>query len=450
MTVAAAPLISLAEARTIAKEAYIYGFPLVDNYRIMHSYFINRDHPEFKAPWNQIRNNARVYTPEDRAVQTPNSDTPYSQLGADLRSEPLVLSFPDVPNGRYCAAQFIDLYTFNFAYVGTRTTGNSPGKHLLVGPTWRGEPPPGIDSVIQCETDFAFVLYRTQLRGADDLDEVRRIQDGYRVQPLSAFLGRPPPPPAPEVAFLPPPSTREERTSLHFFKLLNFVLQFCPVHPTEHEMFTRFARLGVGAGRSFEPRALGRGVRNAVEEGIEDAWQIYNVIDKKLHTGEITSANIFGTRADLENNYLYRMIGAVDGIYGNSKEEAFYPGYVIDSTSKRLDASRSRYTLRFPPGELPPVNAFWSLTMYDLPSRLLVANRLNRYLINSAMLPDLRLDADGGLTIYVQHESPGVELESNWLPAPRGPFMVGLRLYWPKPEVFDGRWKQPPMQRVNG
>ena len=156
---------------------------------------------------------------------------------------------------------------------------------------------------------------------------------------------------------------------------------------------------------------------------------------------------MFGTREYLKNNYLYRMAAAVLGIYGNSKMEAMYPIYAVDTDGKKLDGA-NRYTVRFAPGQLPPVNAFWSLTMYELPASLLVANPLNRYLLNSPMLPQFKRDADGGITFYIQNESPGADKEANWLPAPKGPFVMVMRLYWPKPEALDGTWKQPPMRRV--
>src|SRR6476661_5247944 len=176
---AAGQSLSADEARAIAREAYIYGFPLVDNYRIQYSYFVDRANPEYKASWNTLVNNARVYTPDDKAIQTPNSDTPYSFVGADLRSEPLILSFPRVEPNRYFSAQFVDAYTFNFAYVGTRATGNDGGRYLLAGPGWKGEKPNGVKAIIQSETEFAFVLYRTQLFRPTDIDNVKRIQSGY-------------------------------------------------------------------------------------------------------------------------------------------------------------------------------------------------------------------------------------------------------------------------------
>jgi hypothetical protein len=167
---------------------------------------------------------------------------------------------------------------------------------------------------------------------------------------------------------------------------------------------------------------------------------------KRINAGEVTSGDLLGSRDALKNNYLYRFRGTVAGIWGNAKEEAIYPAYYLDSMGQPLDGTH-RYALRFAPDGFPPVHAFWSLTMYNLPERLLVANPLNRYLVNSPMLPDLQRDADGGVTVYIQHDSPGIEKGSNWLPAPDGPFVLALRLYWPRPEALNGAWKQPPLER---
>ena len=438
-----------AEARTIAKDATIYGFPLVDNYRVMHSYFVDTTGAEFKAPWNTIHNVERVYTPDDKAIQTPNSDTPYSQLGADLRTEPLVISVPAVGKDRYYSLQFIDLYTFNFAYVGSRATGSEAANYLLAGPHWKGKVPAGIKQVIRSETDLAFVLYRTQLKGPDDIGNVKKIQAGYKVQPLSAFLGTAAPAPAPAVDFLKPLSAQEQRTSPRFFDELNFLLQFAPTHPSETALRARFARIGVVPGKPFDAEQLTPQQRQAVEEGMADAWQtLARFKTEQIDTGKRTSGDGFGTRKFLKNDYLARMASAAFGIYGNSKEEAVYPAYFVDSKGQALDGESNRYVLRFPANALPPVNSFWSFTMYGLPESLLVANPLNRYLINSAMLPELKRDADGGVTLYLQNESPGKDKEANWLPAPKGPFWAAMRLYWPKPEALDGRWKQPALDRV--
>jgi hypothetical protein len=438
------------EARAIAEDAYIYGYPLVDSYRILYSYFVDRSSPEYKAGWNEkVYNNARVFTPDDTAMQTPNSDTPYSQLGLDLRTEPMVLSMPAVEKGRYYTAEVNDLYTFISGYIGSRTTGNDSGDFLIAGPSWKGEMPKGIKGVIRSETDLAFVFYRTQLFGPDDIDNVKKIQAGYKVEPLSSFLGQPAPPAAPQINFMKPLSVEEERTSPEFFNELNFVLQFCPTHPSEKALMARFAKLNIGGGKKFEVQSMPPEVQKTVKDGMADAWNAYDEMQKKMTTGELTSADLLGSRDYLKDNYLYRMMGTADGIWGNAKEEAIYPGYYTDATGQPLNGADNRYVLRFAAGNLPPVNAFWSLTMYSAPSHLLVANPLKRYLINSPMLPELKRDADGGLTLYVQHQSPGNDKEVNWLPAPNGPFLIALRMYGPKPEALSGEWKKPPIQRIN-
>lgn len=446
---AAAQELTAAEVRAIAKEATIYGFPLVDNYRIQYSYFVDRSDPDFKAPWNKINSVARVFTPEDKAIQTPNSDTPYSQLGADLRAEPLVITVPAVEKGRYYSLQFVDMYTYNFAYVGSRATGNEAGSFLLAGPRWDGKKPEGIKSVIRSETDFAFVLYRTQLFDPDDIENMKKVQAGYKVRTLSDFLGRQASAVPPAIDFMKPLSAEQERTSPAFFSLLNFIFQFCPAHPSERALRARFAKLGIGAGKPFDVEALSPEVRKALEQGMADGWKAFGDFkEKEIDTGKRPASEGFGTRAFLKNDYMARMSAAVLGIYGNSKEEALYPAYFVDSTKQKLDG-KNRYILRFPPGRLPPVNAFWSLTVYQLPQSLLYANAINRYLINSAMLPGLKRDPDGGIKIYLQHDLPAKDLESNWLPVPEGPFWTTLRLYWPKPAALNGTWKEPPLQRAN-
>jgi hypothetical protein len=435
------------DIREIAKEAYIFGFPMVDNYRVQYSYFVDPNNPDYKAPYNQLFNIPRVFTPDDKAIQTPNSDTPYSWIGLDLRAEPIVFTVPSIEKERYWSLQLIDLYTHNFDYLGSRTTGNNGGSYMIAGPQWQGETPANITKVIRCETSIASAQFRTQLFNPDDLENVKAIQAKYIVKPLSAFLGEPSPPPAPAINFIKPLSPDAQRTSFEFFKLLNFTLQFCPTHPSETELMSRFAKIGVGAGMDFDPSQLSLEAKKAIEEGMRDAWLAFDEVKSKVNAGQVTSGDMFGTRAFLKNNYLYRMTAAVLGIYGNTKEEAMYPAYYVDADGKKLDGA-NRYMLRFAPGQLPPVNSFWSITMYDQPASLLVANPLNRYLLNSPMLPQFKRDPDGGLTFLIQNDSPGAELESNWLPAPAGPFSTIMRLYWPKTEALNGTWKAPPIRRV--
>ena len=439
--------VSPVEARKIAREAYVYGFPLVDSYRIQYKYFVDRTGPEFKAPWGQIANTPRVYTPADTAVQTPNSDTPYSWLGLDLRTEPFVLAVPEVEKNRYYSIQFTDAYTFNIDYAGTSTTGNNAANLLVVGPGWKGETPKGIKKVIRSETDILMPIYRVQLFNPDDIENVKKVQTGFKAQPLSSFLGKPAPKAAPAIDFIKPLTVETQKTSLEFFNILNFVLRYCPTDPSEVELMKRFARIGVGAEKTFDVSRLSPEMTKAIEDGRADAWGDFAALLQKFDGGEVTSGDVFGTRKFLNNNYLYRMGAAVLGIYGNSKEEAIYPFYGLDEANQKLTGT-NKYTLRFPPGKLPPVNAFWSLTMYKMPESLLVDNSINRYLLNSPMMPQFKRDADGGLTLLIRNESPGKDKEANWLPAPQGPFRMFLRLYWPKAEALNGKWEKPPLKKV--
>jgi hypothetical protein len=369
-------------------------------------------------------------------------------LGLDLRTEPIVLTIPVIEENRYFSVQLIDLYTHNFNYIGSRTTGNGGGSFLIAGPDWKGNAPENV-KVMQAETSLVLAIYRTQLFSREDIDNVKKIQEGYRVQPLSAFLGQSTPSPAPPINFIKPLTNDEEKTSLEFFNVLNFVLQFCPTHASEKDLMERFAKIGVGAGKKIDVNNLSPEVKSAMEQGIAEAWSDdFAKLKKQSDAGEVAAGDMFGSREYLKNNYLYRMGAAVFGIFGNSKEEAMYPFYAVDSEGQTLDASSRQYTMHFVPGQKPPVNAFWSLTMYELPSSLLTVNPINRYLLNSPMESQFKEDADGGLTFYIQHESPGKDKESNWLPAPKGPFFTVMRLYWPKEEALNGTWKAPPLMVV--
>ena len=435
------------EARAIAKEAYIYGFPLVDNYRIQHSFFVGKDNTEYKAPYNVLYNTQRVATPSDKAVQTPNSDTPYGHLGFDLRAEPIVLTVPALEKNRYFTIQLVDAYTHNFDYIGSRTTGNDGGSFLIAGPDWKGETPKGIKKVFRCETQFAYALYRTQLFNPADLANVKKVQAGYKVEPLPSFLGQPTPTSAAVIDFIKPLGVEEQKSSIEFFNVLNFQLQFCPTHPSEKDLMERFAKLGIVAGKKIDTASWSPDIRNAIHQGIADAWAEYAVTKGKVDRKELTSGDVFGTREFLKNNYMYRLVGALLGIYGNSREEAQYPIYFTDEEGMPLNGAEHAYKLDLAPGKLPPVNGFWSVTMYELPSMLLTENALNRYLINSPMLPQLKKDADGGIPLYIQNASPGKDKASNWLPAPKGPFYMVLRVYWPKEEILNGSWKAPQIVR---
>jgi hypothetical protein len=434
------------ETRSIAREAYIFGVPMVDTYKTMHAFSIDKKNPQYKGPFNSILNFARVFTPADTAFVTPNSDTPYSFVGLDLRAEPVVLTVPRIEKERYFVFQLMDLYTFNFDYIGSRATGNDGGTYLFAGPRWKGEVPPGITRVLHPETEVVNIVGRTQLFNPGDLENVKKIQAGYKVQTLSAFLGTAAPPAAHEVDWAKPLTGDAERTSLEFFHLFAFLLQFAePPHPSEVALWARFAQIGIVPGKAFDSEALSPEMQTALKAGMADGQK---EIDARRASLAGRTDLLFGTREFLKNDYVARATGTQVGIGANSRDEAMYPMYDKDANGAKLDGSAQRYTLRFAKGELPPVNSFWSLTMYDLPSQLLVKNPIDRYLINSPMLPDLKTDADGGLTIYIQAESPGKDKEANWLPSPKGPFMMAMRCYWPKPALLEGQWKQPQIDRA--
>jgi hypothetical protein len=435
--------VSPEQATAIAKEAFIYGYPMVVNYGTMFAFAIDKNQSQYKAPFNQIYNSANVFTPQDTAIVTPNSDTPYSFLWADLRTEPLVLGVPQVEGARYYSLQFTDLYTYNFAYVGTATTGNGAGKFLLAGPDWKGEVPKDITKLIRAETGFVIVGYRTQLFGPEDIMNVRRIQTGYTVQPLSEFLGAPAPAAAAKVNF--PPFSREKAASADFFGYLNFVLKFCPIAPGDEAARANFEKIGIKPGMPFDPATFSPEVRQAIAAGMAEGMK---TIDATAAT-ETSTANLFGTREFMKNNYLNRAVAAKMGIYGNSESEAYYFTWHADAAGQPLNCATNSYVLRFEKEKQPPVNAFWSVTMYDGKTQLLVANPINRYLINSTVLPKLKLEPDGSLPIYIQKDSPGSDKEANWLPAPDGPIYVIMRCYWPKQAVLDGQWKLPPITRLS-
>lgn len=434
------------EVREIAKDAYIYGVPMVDSYRTMYAFNVEMDEPHGKGRWNTILNIPRVFTPDDIAFVTPNSDTPYSFASLDLRAEPVVITIPKIEKHRYFVFQLMDLYTFNFAYIGSRTTGNDGGHYLIVGPEWKGESPKGIDKVIRAETQLVNVIGRTQLFNLADMKNVKKVQAGYKVQPLSKFLGAASPPAPPDIEWVIPQPPGKERTSLKFFGELAFLLQFAnPPHPSEQKLRERFCRIGIVPGKPFDTAALPAEVLAAAKNGMGDGQKEIDLCRAALK-GKTDS--LFGTREFLKNDFVARATGTQVGIGANSREEALYPILEKDSDGEPLDGGKHRYVIRFAKEALPPVNAFWSLTMYNMPKQQLVKNPINRYLINSSMLPELKFDADGGLTIYIQAESPDKDRKPNWLPAPKGPFMMAMRYYWPKPDLLDGRWTSPAIQRV--
>jgi len=453
LTTARAADLTPAETKAIAEEGFIYGLPIVMNYAVMYEYAVDKNNPEFKAPFNQIKNEARVFTYKDTAIVTPNSDTPYSFAWLDVRAEPIVLSVPAVEKGRYYAIQLEDGNTFNYGYIGSRATGNDAGDYMVAGPDWKGETPPGIKKVFHSTTQFSVAGYRTQLFGPEDMPNVVKVQSGYKVQPLSSFLKQPAPTAAPTINF---PKINKELAKTGFFDYLDFSLQFAPAGPEEKEIREKLVRLGIGAGKDFDFKALSPEQKAAVIEGVkagEESIKQYLETGDKIINGWKIGA-YFGDRDFFHGNWLLRAAGAQAGIYGNDAIEATYPMTKTLADGEPLDGSKHNYTLTFPAGQYPPVNAFWSVTMYDGKSQLLIKNPIDRYLINSPMLPNMKKNADGSLTLYIQKDSPGKDKESNWLPAPNDLIYLVMRLYWPKTEApsilppGEGTWKPPGVVKV--
>jgi hypothetical protein len=445
-TVSSSTIPNPPDARAIAKEAYIYGFPMATNYQTLYKQAIDTTSRDYRAPFNTLANASNVATPDDKFVVTPNSDTPYSFLWMDLRAEPMVVTMPKIEKNRYYTGQLIDLYTFNFAYLGTRSYGNDGGNFIIAGPNWNGPTPAGVKAVLHSQTQFAYLIIRTQLFNAADISNVRRIQSGYHAVPLSRYLHQAAPPAAAPVNW--PKPTEEMMTTPAIFPYINFLLQFCPTDPSENDLMARFAKINVGAGKTFDLANFTPPTQQAINNGIADSKPEVDGVMKKINTDQVASSDFFGTREFLKNNYLYRMVGAKIGLYGNSGADAAYFGYFVDSEHHPLDASKNNYELHFAKGAIPEYHAFWSLTMYDGKTQLLVANPIHRYLLNSTKLKSYKYGSDGSLTFYIQKSSPGKDKESNWLPAPDGPFYAVYRVYMPGEAVLDGTWKKPQMQAI--
>ncbi|MFM0475727.1 DUF1254 domain-containing protein [Paraburkholderia strydomiana] len=428
------------EARGIAKDAFIYAYPMLFNYKTMYEQAIDPKAKAYVGGFGKFRNYSQPYGPENKEIVTPNNDTPYSWAWLDLRREPWVLSVPPMPDNRYFVFQWIDLFTYNFAYVGSRTTGNEGGHYLFVGPDWHGETPKGIDKVFRSETDFILTLGRTALNGPDDVKAMQAIQKQYRLTPLSSFEHTEAPPPVRKLSF--PKWDETKATSIDFISYLNFLLQFAqPPAPSEVELLQRFSKIGIAPGKPFDASTLPAEMRQAIQDGVSDGKGA--LADAEKHT--TSSYDIFGSRQEMKGDYMKRAVAAAMGIYGNTKEEAVYVGTRINADHEQLLGSQP-YVIHFDKKDLPPAKFFWSMTMYDLPGRHLVANPIRRYSIGDRT-KGLKYGADGSLDVYVQHDSPGKDKESNWLPAPKGAYDVIARIYGPDQSVFDGTWKFPVPQK---
>jgi hypothetical protein len=427
--------LSLVDICEIARDAYIYGYPLVDGYRQLYGWFVDHDHHDYMGAWNRIH-----------IVQT-EPDTAGAVLGLDLCREPVVLSVPRIEADRYYLIQGNDLYSHIFDHIGTQTTGNGPGHFLITGPNWQGRAPRAITGKLSCETELALLTFRLQCQDSQDRAKAEARLAGFELTPLSRFMGLPPTAPPPTARFIAPLSLRAERNSLTFFNELNFVLSFCAPHDSERDLMTRLARLNIGRNLAFDPGALSPEARLAIDDGMADAWHQMETSRRRRRTDE--PLVVHGSRGQIKGNHINRMIGAVDNLWAIASEERLAYTYQADIAHQRLDGTYHHYALHMPGTSLPPVRGFWSLTLCHMPSGMPVDNPLGRHLFSSADIDRLKREADGGITFYIQREAVKGDWESNWLPAPPGPFTLRLTLYWPKADALSGIWQLPPLIKTH-
>ncbi len=438
--------LSAEDAQDIAREAFIYAYPLVLS-ELTQSVAKNVEEPlGTSAPLNQFGHMNVFPDPSFTIVVRPNADTLYSTLGYDVTKEPLVISVP--ASERYYLLPFLDMWSDVFAVPGTRTTGNGAYTFAIVGPEWRGKLPDGINEY-RSPTGRGLLIGRTQTNGMEDYGTVRKFQAGMKAVPLSAY-GKPYTPPRgtvdPKQDMTPPPEQIEAMSAAAFFEQFAESMKVNPPHANDYPMLDRLKRIGIEPGRSFSlasaPKvvqdALNAAARTALPE-IKKAWNEGGVRSNGWRIN-LTAIGTYGT------DYLHRAGVAYGGYGANPIEDAVYPTAFADSEGRALH-SDNRYLLHFPKGALPPVRGFWSLTMYD-DRQLFSANPINRYAIGDR--DKLAFNPDGSLDLYIQRESPGKDKEANWLPAPRsGSFSMNLRLYWPKDTVRYGAWAPPPVKRVD-
>lgn len=430
------------EAQQIASEAYVFLYPIVENYRVMFYQAVWRESPRFLAPFNTFAHAKKLLDHKSDTIVSPNNDTLYSVAWLDLRAQPVILYTPEVTGYRYYSVQLVDGYTHNVAILSPRTTGSwKAARYLVAGPKWKGYLPAELRDihVYKADSEFVFALGRTQVNGAEDLGNVRRVQSGYDIKLLSAVIGINPPQ-SPEVIFPPIMPGRPVETE-SFFTCANFILQYLHLDDDERQMFKRIEHIGVGSGMDFNLQS--DALLTIKEDICRGAQQAHAGLDAySMPTRNGWSVNtkppMFGTKEVMRGRYLPRAVAAHVALYGLDPHEAVYFISAMDVDGDHLDSVRHSYMLRFAAGQLPTLlpGGFWSLTMYHLPERLLVRNAIRRYSIGDRT-PGIKYRADGSLIVYVRSEPPKCPDQlANWLPAPSPPeytgkFAVIFRVYWP-------------------
>lgn len=443
------------EARTIATEAYIFLYPLV-TMDITRKQLTNVPKAEgLTAPVNQFANIRSYPSADTRVVVRPNFDTLYSSAWLDIAKEPVVVSVPDT-KGRYYLLPMLDMWTDVFASPGWRTTGTGAQNFLIASPAWRPELRDNLESLgvpagtqrIDAPTPQIWVIGRTKTDGPSDYPAVHALQDQLKITPLSQWgKNAAPAAPAvdPSVDMKTPPKTQvDTMPGEKFFAYAAEIMKTNPPHLTDQATVARMKRIGLVAGQSFDPAKADPAVRAALNQAPRDGLTIMQrQVPTLARVANNWSMNT-NTMGVYGNYYVKRAIVANMGLGANQPEDAVYPMNLADKAGAPLTGANS-YTLHFEKGELPPATAFWSVTLYDSDG-FQVANPLNRFAVSS--WNNLTYNADGSLTLYVQNDDPGEAKRGNWLPAPKGPFNLTMRLYAPAPSVLLGRWAPPPVEKV--
>jgi hypothetical protein len=428
------------EAREIAKEACLFGFPFVANYRVF-MYPLISGHPLMQgAEFNQFAHNRQLFPPETQ--DTTQRDTIFSLGILDLRREPVVISVPDVPEGQVYMLQLGDTSTESLPYISTLTTGNKASDYVLVGPDFQGYlPAPRFDGVITTRGQFVIMLGRTVVFDSKDLSPAHAVQDGMQMQPLSQFLGSEPPQEVEPVDFL--PWKPEAAEGLGVFDYINMALAWHPPAIYEMDTMADFARIGVIAGRRFTTEGLSPENVRALEDGVAEARVMINELANE-GAGELIGNWSWAIKdiSRFGRDYLLRAAVSLRNIYPNAPDHAIYGSANRDLEGNPL-MGKDSYELRFEAGEFPPVNWFWSVTLYDAETTAMYPNPLERYTIGDRT-EGIKFDDDGSLTLTIGHAEP--EDKANWLPAPEGAFYLIIRLYGAKPEVMAGQWTPPPVR----
>jgi len=442
--------ISPAEARAIGVDAYLYFYPLVTmDLTRKQSTNIGPGKEFGKGPMNMFVSVPEYPSADMKLVVRVNFDTLYSIAWLDLTKQPLVVSAPDT-NGRYYLLPMLDMWTDVFASPGSRTTGTQAGSFLVTPPGWSGTVPSGV-SRIAAPTPYVWVIGRTRTDGPQDYAAVHKIQAGYKITPLSEWgvAGKASAPVPvkidPTVDMKTPPKTQVDTMPADkYFAYAAELLELHPPHLTDQPIVAQMKRIRIEPGKSFDIEKLDPAVRQALA-GVPDEAQA--LMKWKLPT-LARVANSWSMNTDTMgvygNYYLKRALVTQLGLGANLPEDAIYPLNLGDESGKPLDGA-SKYTIHFDKGATPPVDAFWSITLYDSEG-FQVGNVLNRFAVSSWM--PFKTNADGSLDLYFQNESPGKDKEANWLPAPKGAFNLTMRLYGPKSEALTGKWNPPPVKRM--